>query len=74
MTPLEPPQPFLADTRPHEDACALLAAFGPAATVEAARRAARSRTLGNHLHFCRWRQVGRLLATLGAAGATGTLH
>lgn len=69
MTP-----PFLADTRPHHDATLLLARFGPAAIDEAAARAARSRALGNHIHFCRWREVARLLATLGAPHATETLH
>jgi hypothetical protein len=66
--------PYIADTRPHLDAADLLAVFGIAATREAAARAERSRQLGNHLHFCRWREVGRLLAVLGADCATGTVH
>ena len=66
--------PYIADTRPHDDAGDLLARFGAHAGDEAAARAEHSRRLGNHLHFCRWRQVGRLLATMGATRATGTLH
>lgn len=66
--------PYIAATRPHLDAAELLARFGPGAADEAAIRAERSRALGNHLHFCRWRQVGRLLATMGAESATDTLH
>lgn len=66
--------PYLADTRPHLDAAELLAVFGAEAATEAAARAARSRTLGNHLHFCRWRQVERLIAVLDVERAAGTIH
>ena len=66
--------PYLADARPLDDAVHLLARFGQAADDEAAARAARSRAVGNHLHFCRWREVGRLLATLRLRHATGTIH
>ena len=66
--------PYIAATRPHDDAGHLLATFGTLAADEAAARAEQSRRVGNHLHFCRWRQVGRLIATLGATGATGTVH
>ena len=66
--------PYLAHTRPHLDAAELTALFGDAAAQEASARAERSRALGNHLHFCRWRQVERLLATLDTAHATGTVH
>ena len=66
--------PYLAATRPHQDAADLLALFGPFAVDEAAARAARSRTLGNHLHFCRWREVGRLLALLDTDEVSGTIH
>lgn len=66
--------PYLADTRPHLDAAELLAMFGAEAATEAAARAVRSRTLGNHLHFCRWRQVERLIAVLDNGHAAGTIH
>ena len=72
-TPCTAP-PYLADTRPHHDAALLIACFGAQAGDEAAARAERSRALGNHLHFCRWRQVGRLIAALGAERAMETVH
>ncbi|HEX8553314.1 MAG TPA: hypothetical protein VF695_01280 [Sphingomonas sp.] len=65
---------FVASRRDVVDAADLLAAFGPAAPTEAAARANRSRTLGNHIHFCRWRQVERLIAVLASHEATGTIH
>jgi hypothetical protein len=66
--------PYIAATRPHEDVVHLVALFGAAAAHEAAARAERSRVLGNHVHFCRWRQVGRLLADLRTDRADGTIH
>lgn len=66
--------PYLADTRPHSDAADLLAAFGALAGEEARARADRSRQIGNHLHFCRWRQVERLIAVLRTGEASGTIH
>lgn len=68
------PQAYLADTRPDRDAAQLLAEYGACAGMEAAARAERSRARGNHVHFCRWRQVERLLAVLRSAHATGTVH
>lgn len=67
-------QPFLADTAPHLDAAELQRAFGAGAAREARARANRSRQLGNHLHFCRWRQVERLVAQLDAREIGGTVH
>ena len=66
--------PYLAATRPHHDAAELLTLFGAAAADEAAARAERSRSLGNHLHFCRWREVGRMIATLQRGRVAETLH
>lgn len=66
--------PYLAATRPHRDAADLLATYGPHAAEEAAARAERSRQLGNHVHFCRWREVGRMIATLGRGRVSETLH
>ena len=68
------PSPYIAATRPHHDAADLISRFGAYAADEAAQRADRSRALGNHLHFCRWREVGRLLELLGSDSAAGTLH
>jgi len=56
------------------DALALIAVFGGAAAFEAQARAERSRDIGNHIHFCRWRQIERLIALLAAERATGAVH
>jgi hypothetical protein len=68
------PAPYIADARAAADAADLIAAFGAAAATEAAARADRSRDLGNHIHFCRWRQIERLIVILAADQATGTVH
>ena len=66
--------PYLTDRRSVNDAEDLIARFGPGAEDEAAARAGRSRAVGNHLHFCRWRQIERLIAVLGGRTPRGTLH
>jgi hypothetical protein len=68
------PAPYIADARAAADAADLIAVFGAAAATEAAARADRSRDLGNHIHFCRWRQIERLIVILAADQATGTVH
>ena len=65
---------YLPDAGHVADAAALIATFGDGAALEAAIRAGRSRDLGNHLHFCRWRQVERLIELLAADGVRGTVH
>lgn len=67
-------QIHLADRAEVSDAAELIAAFGEHAALEAAERARRSRDLGNFVHFCRWRQIGRLIALLAAEEVTGTVH
>jgi hypothetical protein len=66
--------PYLADTREVADAAELIRAFGEDAGSEAAARADRSRDLGNHVHFCRWRQIERLVVLLSIPRAVGTVH
>ncbi|MDP5280263.1 hypothetical protein Q9Q95_15145 [Sphingomonas sp. DG1-23] len=66
--------PYLADTRQVADAAELIRAFGEDAGSEAAARADRSRDLGNHVHFCRWRQIERLVVLLSIPRAVGTIH
>ena len=66
--------PYLADTRPHVDAADLLASFGAQAAREAKVRAERSRRVGNYLHFCRWREVERLIAAMAAGPDGATVH
>jgi hypothetical protein len=68
------PIPYVADRATLADATDLIARFGGEAAGEAAVRADRSRDLGNVVHFCRWRQVERLVALLTADAATGTIH
>lgn len=66
--------PYLADLREVADAAELIRAFGDDAGSEAAARADRSRDLGNHVHFCRWRQIERLVLLLSIPRAVGTVH
>ncbi|MDZ7282930.1 hypothetical protein N4G62_12915 [Sphingomonas sanguinis] len=65
--------PFLTD-RDVADAAEMMETFGLAAGGEAAARADRSRDLGNHIHFCRWRQIERLIDLLSSEEAIGTVH
>lgn len=66
--------PYLTDRTSYEDAAELIAAFGDNAGYEAAARADRSRGLGNYIHFCRWRQIERLIVILCHDEALGTVH
>ena len=52
----------------------LIDQFGNAAGLEAADRAEASRTIGNHLNFCRWRQIERLIILLSVETTLGTIH
>jgi hypothetical protein len=52
----------------------LIAQFGKTAGIEAAERAEMSRGVGNHLSFCRWRQIERLIIMLSLETALGTIH
>ncbi len=56
------------------EAQALIADFGRDAGCEAAERAEASRNLGNHLQFCRWRQIERLVIMLNLETSIGTIH
>lgn len=58
--------PFLADRQSAHDATALITTFGDAAGSEAAARADAYRDVGNVKHFCRWRQIERLIVALQA--------
>ncbi len=66
---------YLPDAAALRDAEQLIANMGGDAENEANARAARSRDIGNHIAFCRWRQIGRLIAFLGDDGVEApTLH
>ena len=66
--------PYLADPAQVADAADLMATFGDDAGFEAAARADRSRDLGNTIHFCRWRQIERLIVLMSVGRAVGTVH
>lgn len=66
--------PFLSDRQSYDDAAELIARFGDDAGYEAAARADRSRDLGNHIHFCKWRQIERMIVLLSFDQAIGTVH
>lgn len=57
-----------------EDAAELLELYGDDAGFEAAARAERSRDDGNVARFCHWRQIERVIATLGSDEVLGTVH
>ena len=66
--------PYVASRDDVTDALALIASFGLEAGFEAQARAERSRDIGNHIHFCRWRQIERLILLLGVDRAVGAVH
>ena len=66
--------PYVADRGCLADASDLIARFGGDAGFEAAARADRSRDKGNLIHFCRWRQIERLIVLLSDHTARGTIH
>lgn len=65
---------YLADAQQIVEAAEMIAAFGEQAPMEAAIRAGQMRDIGNHVHFCRWRQTERLIAVLVSDEAIGTVH
>lgn len=66
--------PYIADARSVLDAADLIAAHGEEAALFASIRADRSRNLGNHIRFCHWRQIERLIGVLNSDHAPGTVH
>ncbi|PVX29805.1 hypothetical protein [Sphingomonas pokkalii] len=66
--------PYLVHRDEVTDAADLMRRFGEAAGCEAAARAEASRDLGNYVHFCRWRQIERLVMLLSVPRALGTIH
>ncbi|EXS70404.1 hypothetical protein [Sphingobium sp. Ant17] len=66
--------PYLSGRKSYEDATELMAIFGADAGYEAAARADRSLDLGNHIHFCHWRQIERLIVLLAHDRPLGTIH
>ena len=65
--------PFVTDNDV-ATAAEMIETFGESASGEAAARAGRRRDLGNHIHFCRWRQIERLIGLLSLEEAFDTVH
>lgn len=66
--------PLYVEPRDVSEAEALIDQFGTAAGLEAADRAEASRNIGNHIHYCRWRQIERLIIVLSVETTLGTIH
>jgi hypothetical protein len=66
--------PFVASARDALVAHDLLMQFGEGAAGQAAVLANDARRVGNHIAFCRWRQVERLVRWLEVEAAPGTVH
>jgi hypothetical protein len=66
--------PLYVEPKDVAQAEALIDQFGKAAGLEAADRAEHCRNVGNHLNFCRWRQIERLIIMLSVETTLGTIH
>jgi hypothetical protein len=66
--------PFIHGREALADAAELIERYGDDAGFEAAARAERSRDIGNVGHFCHWRQIERVIATLSSDEVRGTVH
>jgi hypothetical protein len=65
---------YLPDRAAASDAAELIQRFGDYAGSEAAQRAHRSRSVGNVVHYCRWRQIERMIALLASVRTGETVH
>lgn len=65
---------IITDRAAFAEANDLIARFGEHARLEAASQASRSRSIGNVIHFCRWRQIERAIEMLNAEDAVGSIH
>lgn len=68
------PHVHISDAAAAAEAAELIDRFGGFAADEAAARASRSRNLGNVIHYCRWRQIQRLIEYLETGPADATVH
>ena len=68
------PYVHLPDRAALAEASELIDRFGAFAAPEARLRADRSRDLGNVIHFCRWRQIERMIDMLGDPTVAGSVH
>lgn len=67
-------QPYVSDRASALDAARLIDEAGGEAAQIAAARADASRDRGNLIHFCRWRQIARLIAVLADPHKEQTRH
>jgi putative hemolysin len=67
-------QIFVAGRAMRNGATDLMMPFGSEAVLEAAHRADASRGGGSVVHFCRCRQVERLIVLLDGHAGVGSLH
>lgn len=65
---------FVTDRKAALDAAHMIDEHGVAAGAQAAALAEISRDRGNIVHFCRWRQIERLIGAMTDAGAEQTRH
>lgn len=66
--------PLFVEPRDVSEAQLLMAHYGDSAGLEASERAEASRNIGNHLAYCRWRQIERLVIMLSLQSSIGTIH
>ena len=66
--------PYLSSRKSFEDAQDLISRYGDNAGFEAAALADYSRDVGNHIRFCHWRQIERLVTLLNLETTLGTIH
>lgn len=65
---------YLSDPSEVEQAMLMIEQHGDDAGFAASERADRYRDLGNHINFCRWRQIERLIVLMSVGQAVGTVH
>ena len=68
------PHVHISDSAAAHEAAELIDRFGEFAADEAAARARSSRNLGNVVHYCRWRQIQRLIEYLHTGAGEATVH
>lgn len=66
--------PYLSDPSEVAAALAMIERHGDDAGFAASAEADHYRDIGNHLKFCRWRQIERLIVLMSARAAPGTVH
>lgn len=66
--------PFIRNRDALAEAMLLLEQYGDDAGFVAGSRAEKSRDNDNVILFCHWRQIERVIVTLSATEAPGTIH